>query len=506
MNRGDVIMMRDNINQFDQELVEDESTVGPIEFSILERVENGLAPSTDYLEEEKTVPSTPPNEGLKYSGTKEVIFVTGWINTDAIYQKYLWGFVAKMLIGLLVLLSFQYTQQNLWPVAGGFVLINLIHFIKNVVFLVIHRNSHPNIKVGLWLDLNISIGYLIYFSGFLLLMTRIISNRYLALFALPYFCFTVFILFTEEEGNFLLAQKKFQIFEALQLLLIAMKCSEVGFANWNYTLILFLGASVYLIVLSVLLTIILSCSLFGFLYRNLEVWKIKSLIWMTWYYLWSGLVYIYFIKGIIHFYRDDDIYEFNAINDYAQYRSPSFSILQVSSVFMILFAAINLIFHLAWKNEIKMYLKRIIYKDEVRKEISLRIFAKSFTFKLIQVSTTYFMRLDNAADISGQSRADNSNVETTLNEESLAKQENVSVSLNGENDCCLFCCENEPNIMIDPCGHGGVCKKCIVEYIKSDDGKCPFCKGKLEKLFVLEADNTRKQFTAKGEINFRRFL
>jgi len=435
-----------------------------------------------------------------------VILVTGWVNTDAIYQRYLWEFVAKMTIGLLVLLSLHYTKQNFWPVAAGFVLINLIHFTKNIALLVTHRNSHPNIKVGLWLDLNISTGYLIYFSGFLLLLTGTIANRYLPLFALPYLCFTVFILFTEEEGNFLLAQKKFQIFEALQLLLIAMKCSEIGFANWNYTLILFIGASVYLTVLSVLLTIILSCSLFGFLYRDLEIWKIKSLIWMTWYYLWTGMVYVYFIKGIIHFYHDDDVYDFSPVNDYALFQSPSFNVLQVSSIFMILFAGISLMFHLAWRSEIKMYLKRIIYKDEIRKEISLRIFAKSFTFKLIQVSATYFTRADKNSEAGDKSSTDKGHAETTAIEESIVKQETKSVSQLGEKECCLFCCENEPNIMIDPCGHGGVCKKCIVEYIKSDDGKCPFCKGKFERLFVLESDETRKQFIAKGEINFRRFL
>ena len=45
-----------------------------------------------------------------------------------------------------------------------------------------------------------------------------------------------------------------------------------------------------------------------------------------------------------------------------------------------------------------------------------------------------------------------------------------------ENELCVFCYINKPNIMLDPCGHGGVCKLCIVNYLKYDDGKCPFCK------------------------------
>ena len=66
-----------------------------------------------------------------------------------------------------------------------------------------------------------------------------------------------------------------------------------------------MAAAIYLTVLGMLLTIVLSCSLFGFLYTNLRKYKIKSLAWLTWYYLWSGLIYIYIIKGIIRFYNED---------------------------------------------------------------------------------------------------------------------------------------------------------------------------------------------------------
>ena len=79
----------------------------------------------------------------------------------------------------------------------------------------------------------------------------------------------------------------------------------MSFINWDYTLIFFMAAAIYLTVLGMLLTIVLSCSLFGFLYTNLWKYKIKSLAWLTWYYLWSGLVYIYIIKGIIRFYNED---------------------------------------------------------------------------------------------------------------------------------------------------------------------------------------------------------
>ena len=55
------------------------------------------------------------------------------------------------------------------------------------------------------------------------------------------------------------------------------------------------------------MSIILSFSLFGFLYRDIEGWKVKSLIWMTWYYLWTGIVFVYLIKGVTVFYEEMDI-------------------------------------------------------------------------------------------------------------------------------------------------------------------------------------------------------
>ena len=79
-----------------------------------------------------------------------------------------------------------------------------------------------------------------------------------------------------------------------------------------------MGAAVYLFVLGILMSIILSCCLFGFLYRDIEQWKVKSLIWMTWYYLWTGIIYIYIIKGIIMFYGANKLFE-DEVDSYIDY-------------------------------------------------------------------------------------------------------------------------------------------------------------------------------------------
>jgi len=65
----------------------------------------------------------------------------------------------------------------------------------------------------------------------------------------------------------------------------------------------------------------------------------------------------------------------------------------------------------------------------------------------------------------------------------------------------VFCYENQPNILIDPCCHGGICKECMINYLKTQEGKCPFGKEKIKRLFLLEYDKDSKQLFAKGEIN-----
>ena len=477
---------------------------GPIELNILERVENGLNISFDNEEQGKN-PVSPVNEKEMYQGHKEIIFVTGWININSVYQRYLFGFICKILVGLCIVWCLTSNNHNFAPVAFLLCLINAMHIIKNVYYLFAYRKSNYKVRFIFLIELHVSMAYFIYFLGFFLLLSHIITTRFFLLYSLPYILLTVILFFKNADNNMYLSQKKFSIFESFQLFLIAVKFSQIGFVDWNYTLIFFMAAAIYFTVLGLLLTIILSCSLFGFLYRNLESWKIKSLIWMTWYYLWSGMIYIYIIKGVIHFYNEDNIYQHEVISDYTAYRSDNCEVLLVSGVLMITFSFVNLVFHLIWKKEIKKYLTKVIYKDELRKEISLRFFTESFTFKLIQVSSTYFTRPDKMNENQREMTRSCIKVETEVEDDAIEVKEieKKEVLSDLENDLCVICYQDVPNIAVDPCGHGGVCKTCMIHYIKTDDIKCPFCKGRIENIYLLEYKENENEFYAKGEIKFK---
>lgn len=151
-----------------------------------------------------------------------------------------------------------------------------------------------------------------------------------------------------------------------------------------------------------LLAIVLSCTMFGFLYDHVRKYILKSLIWLTWYYLWSGLIYIYLIKGIIQFFNEDDIFDHSITQDYTSYQSSTYQILLVAAYLMIIMNFVNFVLHVVWKKDLIKYFQKVIFKNEVRKEISVRYLSKNFIFPLEQISGYFFNKKKKEDKIKGK--------------------------------------------------------------------------------------------------------
>ena len=89
---------QDNENLFREQL-DPNGPIGPIELSILERVENGLIYSEDDGPSQENRSLESDKVKNKYAGPKEIIFVSGWININSVYKRYFWGFLSKIAIG-----------------------------------------------------------------------------------------------------------------------------------------------------------------------------------------------------------------------------------------------------------------------------------------------------------------------------------------------------------------------------------------------------------------------
>ena len=111
---------------------------------------------------------------------------------------------------------------------------------------------------------------------------------------------------------------------------------------------------------------------------------------------------------------------------------------------MSLFSLIHLTLHILWKKELKMYFQKVIFKNELKREIYLRFLSKNFIFPLDQISEFYFSRK--------QKR--NQNVElNSVEGEREFKEDNKE-----GNQYCVICYEDSPNILFEPCNHGAICQ------------------------------------------------
>jgi Zinc finger, C3HC4 type (RING finger) len=41
---------------------------------------------------------------------------------------------------------------------------------------------------------------------------------------------------------------------------------------------------------------------------------------------------------------------------------------------------------------------------------------------------------------------------------------------------CLVCYDNEPNIVFDPCQHGGICQICLEDLLAKSQTTCHLCR------------------------------
>ena len=364
----------------------------PFEFTVFERVEAGFDTSNRESQESIQSKKKSITSSVKYTGPKEVIFVSGWIDIKNVYQNYQEAFYIRIILGIVCLFCLEHNEQDFSPVGMTAGVISFLILFRNLIRLILTRNSHQQIKFISWVEFQLSLGYFLVFLGFSLCFIKYLNIIMLPIFILPYLFINFSLFIFNNKENVYLSQKNYCLIESIQILMITLKLIDPQVMNWNMTLVFFMACAIYMTTLGLLLIVILSCSLFGFLYQNLEKWKIKSLTWMTSYYLFTGLTYIYFVKGVVEFFDDENIITRQRVDSYIKFKSQDTEILKSAIFMMISFNFMFLLMHIMWKNEIKKYLSRIIFKKDLRKEMSFRTFKNSFTFKVVQYSAVFFKR------------------------------------------------------------------------------------------------------------------
>ena len=207
-----------------------------------------------------------------------------------------------------------------------------------------------------------------------------------------------------------------------------------------------------------------------------------------------GVVYLSLLKAVIMHFHEESLLAPTVVVDFRSFANASgVRRLFEAAVGLGVVSLVSLVLMVLFRKDILRCLARIVYKHEVRKEVSLRFLQKSFTFKLIQASATYFLK-PNKSELKQELKNTTRQPRTTADKEEADKQPNREL------DTCILCCESPPSVMIDGCFHGGICKECMVNYLKNNGEKCPFCKRRITKVYVLELDEHDGQYMTKGEI------
>ena len=160
------------------------------------------------------------------------------------------------------------------------VFASLLSTAKSMHQLYLHRKSDKKLKQIFNIDSGIRFCYMICALG---------ATAYFyfpqfpvqPLFVLPYIAFGVYILFQNHGANDYTGSKVFTVVEALQFFMISLKMNNYIQIHWNYTMLYFMLASIYMLVLGSILSIIMMCSFVGVMYQNLEAWKRNHFFFMT---------------------------------------------------------------------------------------------------------------------------------------------------------------------------------------------------------------------------------
>ena len=182
---------------------------------------------------------------------------------------------------------------------------------------------------------------------------------------------------------------------------------------------------------------------------------------------WNGFVYYYLLSG-------DDL---EYLNSTSKTFTKPYSMLFTTGYIMLVCSFISLVFFLIFMPYLKSTLLNFFCSSKPF-EISVQRFAKAYKLLITQQSENYFKERDeNDIEMADRSTGPE-----------LAK--------------CIICYDKQSEVVIKPCGHSGMCRYCMVQYLKSKNN-CPHCKQQMTKIFIIYYDPENKIYITKGTLKFK---
>ena len=56
-------------------------------------------------------------------------------------------------------------------------------------------------------------------------------------------------------------------------------------------------------------------------------------------------------------------------------------------------------------------------------------------------------------------------------------------------ESCIICCINQPEVVLMPCNHGGICMKCVEDLVRRPEFLCHLCRKPVSQIAKISNTN-----------------
>lgn len=386
----------------------------------------------------------------------------------------------KVVLGLLLISAYKSTPLAMKPVIIAFMAYQIIRIIIDIYYWIQYGQVTPANVQTYKQDTILSFSFFFLFLGVYLALDGKINPVSLPYFAFAHIllCLIRLCLGVENSAQYL-PGVIFSFFESFQLLIIAYKISQNGAdVNWTWVLLFYYLVAIGFLIISSIIFLVFVFFMILVIFSD-ALREIPSVI--TWvlgtimfYIIWVGLVYYLLLSG----------FEVLLVGNHLGFGTakgvPDTRIYTTGWIMMVC-ALLTLFLLIFFFSATKTAILAALSKNR-SKEITLKSFAQNMNLDITKVSENYFKPKDKNAE---------------------NKDASDKPILGADEGLCLTCMSSPSDIMIMPCGHGGMCQTCIKIYLKDKD-ECFMCRVKMEEIYLLVEDFEKKTFVAKGVIKLKR--
>ena len=268
----------------------------------------------------------------------------------------------------------------------------------------------------------------------------------------------------------------FCIVESFQILYIAIKFANPdAHSNWTWVLMFYYVITVILFIIAVVLMVFLVVFFFSFFFNsrlfrevsNLSKFLITGLIF---YFTWTGIAFYHILSGF------DILLETKVIAIKPSNAKPD-TRLYSTAWFVLVCSLITLVLMALAYHYLKDAMLHFFNKEKI-KEISLQSFVTNLKLDIEKTDSQFTSEIRKFNQTFG-----------------LANSKD-------NHEKCLVCKVNQPDVLFHPCRHGRICQDCLRQYLREKD-KCPHCREKIDKAYLIVYDEKNNCYMARGYIQVK---